>query len=196
VGSPGATRPRFSGDAASPAVTDPRRKRVRILIAEDETIIRLDLRGALEAAGYDVREARDGVEAVAVAHEWQPDLAMLDVKMPELDGIEAARQMIAARPLPIVLVTAYADRGLVERAVGAGVFGYLVKPFRESEIVPAVETAWARHSEWLETRRELGRRIVPEPQTVDVVVEGTNRYPLRIERKPDGGIEVTVTDET
>jgi len=169
---------------------------VRILIAEDETIIRLDLRGALEAAGYDVREARDGVEAVAVAHEWQPDLAMLDVKMPELDGIEAARQMIAARPLPIVLVTAYADRGLVERAVGAGVFGYLVKPFRESEIVPAVETAWARHSEWLETRRELGRRIVPEPQTVDVVVEGTNRYPLRIERKPDGGIEVTVTDET
>jgi two-component system, response regulator PdtaR len=169
---------------------------MRILIAEDETIIRLDLRGALEAAGYEVREARDGLEAVAVAREWQPDLAMLDVKMPNLDGIEAARQMIAARPIPIVLVTAYADRGLVERAVGAGVFGYLVKPFRESEIVPAVETAWARHHEWLEARRELGQRIVPEPDVVEVVVEGTNRYPLRIERRPDGGVDVSVSDAT
>ena len=169
---------------------------MRILIAEDETIIRLDLRGALETAGYEVREARDGVEAVAVAREWQPDLAMLDVKMPNLDGIEAARQIIAGQPVPIVLVTAYADRALVERAVGAGVFGYLVKPFREAEIVPAVETAWARHHEWLEARRELGRQIVPEPDVVEVVVEGTNRYPLRIERRPDGGIDVTVSDGT
>ena len=169
---------------------------MRILIAEDETIIRLDLRGALEAAGYAVREARDGVEAVALAREWQPDLAMLDVKMPNLDGIEAARRIIAQAPIPIVLVTAYADRALVERAVGAGVFGYLVKPFRESEIVPAVETAWARHHEWLEARRELGRRIVPEPDVVEVVVEGTNRYPLRIERRPDGGIDVSLSDAT
>jgi response regulator NasT len=168
---------------------------MRILIAEDETIIRLDLRGALEEAGYEVREARDGVEAVAVAREWEPDLAMLDVKMPILDGVEAARQIIAARPLPVVLVTAYSDRALVERAVGAGVFGYLLKPFRESEIVPAVETAWARHSDWLETRRELGRRIVPEPQAVEVVLEGTNRYPVRIERRSDGGIDVTLTDD-
>jgi two-component system, response regulator PdtaR len=169
---------------------------MRILIAEDETIIRLDLRGALEEAGYEVREARDGVEAVAVAREWEPDLAMLDVKMPILDGVEAARQIIAARPLPVVLVTAYSDRALVERAVGAGVFGYLLKPFRESEIVPAVETAWARHSDWLETRRELGRRILPEPpQVVEVVLEGTNRYPVRIERRADGGVDVTLTDE-
>jgi response regulator NasT len=169
---------------------------MRILIAEDETIIRLDLRGALEEAGYEVREARDGVEAVAVAREWEPDLALLDVKMPILDGVEAARQIIAARPLPVVLVTAYSDRALVERAVGAGVFGYLLKPFRESEIVPAVETAWARHSDWLETRRELGRRILPEPpQAVEVVLEGTNRYPLRIERRADGGVDVTLTDE-
>jgi two-component system, response regulator PdtaR len=169
---------------------------MRILIAEDETIIRLDLCGAVEAAGYEVREARDGAEAVALAREWEPDLALLDVKMPVLDGIEAARQIIAARPMPIVLVTAYADRGLVERAVGAGVFGYLVKPFRESDIVPAIETAWARHSEWLETRRELGRRIVPPSQAVELVVEGTNRYPLRIERRADGGIDVTVTDDS
>jgi two-component system, response regulator PdtaR len=168
---------------------------MRILIAEDETIIRLDLRGALEEAGYEVREARDGVEAVAVAHQWEPDLAMLDVKMPILDGVEAARQIIAARPLPVVLVTAYSDRALVERAVGAGVFGYLLKPFRESEIVPAVETAWARHSDWLETRRELGRRVVSEPQAVEVVLEGKNRYPVRIERRADGSIDVTLTDE-
>ena len=169
---------------------------MRILIAEDETIIRLDLRGALEDAGYEVREARDGVEAVAVAREWEPDLAMLDVKMPILDGVEAARQIIAARPLPVVLVTAYSDRALVERAVGAGVFGYLLKPFRESEIVPSIETAWARHSDWLETRRELGRRILPElPQAVEVVLEGTNRYPVRIERRADGGVDVTLTDE-
>jgi response regulator NasT len=169
---------------------------MRILIAEDETIIRLDLRGALEAAGYEVREARDGSEAVALAREWQPDLAMLDVKMPVLDGIEAARRINAAQPLPIVLVTAYADRGLVERAVGAGIFGYLVKPFREADIVPAIETAWARHADWLETRRELGRRIVPGTQTVEVVVEGTNRYPLRIERRSDGGVDVTLTDDS
>jgi response regulator NasT len=169
---------------------------VRILIAEDETIIRLDLRGALEAEGYEVREARDGAEAVELAREWQPDLAMLDVKMPILDGIEAARRITAAHPLPIVLVTAYADRGLVDRAIGAGVYGYLVKPFRESDIVPAVETAWARHTDWLETRRELGRRIVPETQTVEVVVEGKHRYPLRIERRSDGGVDVTLSDDS
>src|ERR1700716_4131260 len=145
---------------------------MRILIAEDETIIRLDLRGALEEAGYEVREARDGVEAVAVAREWEPDLAMLDGKMPILDGVEAARQIIAARPLPVVLVTAYSDRALVERAVGAGVFGYLLKPFREWEMVPSIEPAGARHSDWLEPRRELGRRILPEPpQAVEVVLE-------------------------
>ena len=70
-----------------------------------------------------------------------------------------------------------------------------MKPFRESEIVPAVETAWARHSEWLETRRELGRRAVPEPEAIEVVLEGTNRYPVRIERRADGSVDVTLTDE-
>ena len=169
---------------------------MKILIAEDETIIRMDLRGVLEEAGYTVAEARDGSEAVARAREWMPDLALLDVKMPILDGIEAARRITAAQPLPIVLLTAYADRDLVARAVGAGIFGYLVKPFRESEIVPAIETAWARHADWLETRRELGKRIVPGTQTVDVVVEGTHRYPLRIARRADGQVDVTLSDGT
>src|SRR5215469_4659675 len=102
---------------------------MRILIADDETIIRLDLCAILEDAGYEVEQARDGAEAVSLAETWQPDLVMLDVKMPELDGIEAARRITARRPVPIVLLTAYTDRGLVERAVGAGVFAYLVKPF-------------------------------------------------------------------
>ena len=168
---------------------------MRILIAEDETIIRLDLRGALEAAGYEVREARDGAEAVEVARDWRPELVMLDVRMPELDGIEAARRITAMQPVPVVLVTAYTDRKLVERAVGAGVCAYLVKPFRESEIVPVIETAWARHADWLDSRRELGRRVVPGLQTVDVVVAGTHRYPLRIERHADGTVDVTLVKQ-
>jgi response regulator NasT len=167
---------------------------MRVLIAEDETIIRLDLRSLLERAGYEVREARDGAEAVALAAEWSPDLALLDVKMPVLDGIEAARRITASHAVPVVLLTAYAQRDLVARAVGAGVFGYLVKPFRESDVVPALETAWARHADWLETRRELGRRA--GTQTMDVVVEGAARYPLRIARRADGSVDVTLSDET
>jgi len=169
---------------------------MRILIAEDETIIRLDLRGALEHAGYEVCEARDGAEAVALAAEWLPDLALLDVKMPVLDGIEAARRINAGRPIPIVLLTAYGDEETVRRAIGAGVFGYLVKPFRESEIVPAIETAWARHADWLDTRRELGRHIAPGPEAMEIVVEGTHRYPLRVARRTDGSVDVTLSDET
>jgi two-component system, response regulator PdtaR len=169
---------------------------MRILVAEDETIIRLDLCSALQAAGYETIEARDGAEAVALAREHAPDLAVLDVKMPNLDGIEAARRITSAQQIPIVLVTAYSDSALVERAIGAGIYAYLVKPFRESEIVPAIETAVARHHEWLETRRELGRRIVPDSQTVDVVVQGTNRYPLRITKRSDGSVDVTLTDDS
>ena len=128
---------------------------MRILIAEDETIIRLDLRGLLEAAGFEVcAEARDGEEAVALARAEQPDLAVLDVKMPKLDGIEAARRILDERPIPIVMVTAYAERDLVSRAVEAGVFGYLVKPFRETDLLPAIETARARHEELAALREE------------------------------------------
>jgi CheY-like chemotaxis protein len=169
---------------------------MRILVAEDETIIRLDLCSVLQAAGYDTIEARDGSEAVRLAGEQRPDLAVLDVKMPILDGIEAARRITATHQIPIVLVTAYSDSALVERAIGAGTYAYLVKPFRESEIVPAVETALARHRDWLETRRELGRRIVPAEQTVDVVVQGTHRYPLRITRRGDGRVDVELSDDS
>ena len=128
---------------------------MRILIAEDETIIRMDLRALLEAAGFDVcAEARDGAEAVELARAELPDLAVLDVKMPRLDGIEAARRILDERPIPIVMVTAYAERELVSRAVEAGVFGYLVKPFRETDLLPAIETARARHEELAALREE------------------------------------------
>jgi two-component system, response regulator PdtaR len=127
----------------------------RILVAEDETIIRLDLRALLERAGFDVcAEARDGEEAVELARSEQPDLALLDVKMPKLDGIDAARRILDERPIPIVMVTAYGEQELVSRAVEAGVFGYLLKPFRETDLLPAIETARARHAELEELRTE------------------------------------------
>jgi two-component system, response regulator PdtaR len=127
---------------------------VKVLIAEDETIIRLDLKGLLERAGFDVcAEAKDGVEAVELARSEEPDVAVLDVKMPRLDGIEAARRILDERPIPIVMLTAYGQDELVSRAVEAGVFGYLVKPFREQDLLPAIRTARARHEE-LEALRE------------------------------------------
>jgi AmiR/NasT family two-component response regulator len=128
---------------------------VRILIAEDETLIRLDLRALLEQAGYDVcGEARDGAEAIELARDLQPDLAVMDVKMPRLDGIEAARRILEERPIPIVMVTAYGQDEIVSRAVEAGVFGYLVKPFREQDLLPAIRTARARHEELQALRAE------------------------------------------
>src|SRR3954454_22681927 len=128
---------------------------MKILIAEDETIIRLDLRSLLESAGFEVcAEAKDGIEAVELAASAEPDLAILDVKMPRLDGIEAARRILDARPIPIVMLTAYGQDELVARAVEAGVFGYLVKPFREQDVLPAIETARARFAELTEVREE------------------------------------------
>jgi two-component system, response regulator PdtaR len=128
---------------------------MRILVAEDETIIRLDLRGLLERVGLEVcAEARDGVEAVELARTEHPDLAIMDVKMPRLDGIEAARRILDERPIPIVMLTAYGQDELVSRAVEAGVFGYLVKPFREADLLPAIATARARHEELQALREE------------------------------------------
>ena len=111
----------------------------------------------LERAGFEVvAEARDGREAVALAAQHRPDLAVMDVKMPELDGIEAARRMLEQRQIPIVMLTAFSEAALVGRAVDAGVFGYLVKPFRESDLLPAIEAARARHAELQALRDEAG----------------------------------------
>ena len=128
---------------------------LRILIAEDETIIRLDLRDLLERAGFEVcAEARDGEEAVELARTHDPDVAIMDVKMPHLDGIEAARRILDEKPIPIVMLTAYGQDELVSRAVEVGVFGYLVKPFREQDLLPAIRTARARHDELMAVREE------------------------------------------
>jgi response regulator NasT len=128
---------------------------MRVLVAEDETIIRLDLKDLLERSGFEVcAEARDGEEAVALARSERPDVAIMDVKMPKLDGIEAARRILDERPIPIVMLTAYGQDELVQRAAEAGVFGYLVKPFREQDLLPAIRTARARHEELAALREE------------------------------------------
>ena len=128
---------------------------MKILIAEDETIIRLDLRTMLEERGFDVvGEALDGQQAVELARELEPELAIMDVRMPKLDGIEAARTILAERPIPIVMLTAYGQEELVSRAIEAGVFGYLVKPFREQDLLPAIAAARARHDELQAVRAE------------------------------------------
>lgn len=142
---------------------------LRILVAEDETIIRLDLEKTLVDAGFEVcGAAKDGDEAVELARSERPDLAILDVKMPGLDGIEAARRILAERPIPIVMLTAYGQAEIVSRAVEAGVFGYLVKPFRESDLVPAIEAARARHAE-LEALREEAKSLAEALETRKLV---------------------------
>jgi two-component system, response regulator PdtaR len=109
----------------------------------------------LERAGFEVvAEARDGHEAVELAAAHEPDVVVMDVKMPNLDGIEAARMILNRRPIPIVMLTAFSETDLVDRAVDAGVFGYLVKPFRESDLLPAIAAARARHAELAAVRDE------------------------------------------
>lgn len=129
---------------------------VRVLIADDHPVVRQGLRMMLnnDPEVDVVGEARDGEEAVALASEHEPELAVLDVRMPRLDGIEAAKRILAERPIPIVMLTAYGQEELVNRAVEAGVFGYLVKPFRETDLLPAIETARARHEELAVVRAE------------------------------------------
>ena len=167
---------------------------MRILVAEDETIIRLDLRALLEHAGFEVcAEARDGEEAVSLARSERPDLALLDVKMPKLDGIEAARRIYAERPIPIVMLTAFSDRSSVDKAIAAGVFTYLVKPFRESDVVPAIKAATARHAELLAARRTLG---VEPPRSLELELpsQSGHTWPLRVQRRADGSLDIQVLD--
>lgn len=129
---------------------------LRILIADDEPIIRLDLRELLTSLGYDVvGEAADGRTAVELARKLKPDLIILDIKMPEIDGIYAAEILYRERLAPVVLLTAYSERELVDRARRAGVAGYLVKPFRESEIMPVIELAVARFQEKQQLERQV-----------------------------------------
>jgi len=128
----------------------------RVLIAEDEALIRLDLAEMLREEGYDVvGEAGDGQEAVDLAERLRPDLVIMDVKMPRRDGIDAAEEIAAKRIAPIVVLTAFSQRDLVERARDAGAMAYLVKPFSASDLVPAIELAVSRFAELTELEREV-----------------------------------------
>jgi AmiR/NasT family two-component response regulator len=128
----------------------------RVLIAEDEALIRLDLAEMLKEEGYEVAgEAVDGQEAVELADSLRPDLVIMDVKMPRRDGIDAAREIASKRIAPIVVLTAFSQRELVERARDAGAMAYLVKPFSATDLVPAIEVAVSRFNELTELEREV-----------------------------------------
>lgn len=123
-------------------------KRPRVMVAEDEALIRLDLIELLKEQGYDVvGEAADGEAALAMARELEPDLVVMDVKMPKMDGIAAASAIAEERIAPVVMLTAFSQRELVERAREAGAMAYVVKPFDASDVVPAIEIAIARYAE-------------------------------------------------
>jgi AmiR/NasT family two-component response regulator len=139
-----------------------RAKRTRILIAEDESLIRMGLRRILEEAGYQVVAAPDGPTAVKLARQTGPDLAILDIKMPGQDGLEVARRIYTQRPLPIVILTAYGDQELVEQATDLPIMAYLIKPVKEQELLATVEVARARFAEhrWLwEHTNELEEKL-------------------------------------
>ncbi len=128
----------------------------RVLIAEDEALIRLDLAEMLREEGYQiVGEAGDGQEAVELAEQHQPDLVIMDVKMPRRDGIDAASEIASKRIAPIVVLTAFSQRDLVERARDAGAMAYLVKPFSVSDLIPAIELAVSRFGEVIALEREI-----------------------------------------
>lgn len=131
-------------------------KRTRILIADDESLILMDLREMLTNLGYlVVGEANDGRSAVNMARELGPDLVIMDIKMPDMDGIEAAKLLTEERVAPVLLLTAYSQQDLIDRAKEAGVVGYLVKPFRESNLAPAVDITLARFEEFQALQKEV-----------------------------------------
>jgi AmiR/NasT family two-component response regulator len=130
--------------------------RIRVIIADDESIIRMDLREMLTNLGYlVVGEAGDGRSAVNLARELRPDVVIMDIKMPDTDGIDAAKILTEERIAPVILLTAYSQKDLVERAKAAGVVGYLVKPFREADLAPAIEVALARFKEFDAMHKEV-----------------------------------------
>src|SRR5262245_5891509 len=152
-----------------PHVTHPRRssawisyketnmaQQMRLVIADDESIIRMNLKETLEGLGYlVVGEAPDGVSAINLARELRPDLVIMDIRMPKLDGIQAAKVLTEDKIAPVLLLTAFSDRELVDRAREAGVVNYIVKPFRDAELLPAIEIAMARYSEFQEMDKKI-----------------------------------------
>lgn len=145
---------RPSTDPAQSAAPSPA---TRVVIAEDEALIRLDLKEMLEEEGYDiVGEAADGEQAIELAQELLPDLVICDVKMPKLDGIAAASRIAEQRIAPVVILTAFSQRDLIERARDAGAMAYLVKPFQKKDLLPAIEMATSRFGEIKALEAEVG----------------------------------------
>jgi response regulator NasT len=132
-------------------------QQLRLVIADDESLIRMNLKETLVGLGYlVVGEAGDGVSVVNLARELRPDLVIMDIKMPKLDGIQAAKMLTEDKIAPVLLLTAYSDRELVDRAREAGVVNYIVKPFRDAELLPAIEIAMARYVEFQEIDKKIG----------------------------------------
>ncbi len=143
----------MSAESLQPGVTT----RPRLLIAEDEAIIRLDLKEMLEEEGYEVvGEAADGEAAIRLARENDPDLVIMDVKMPGMDGLAAAEKIVAEQLSAVLILTAFSQRDLVQRAAEAGAMGYLVKPFQKTDLMPAIDIALARHAQLSAVRKESG----------------------------------------
>ena len=194
-------------DPADPSVPG----RPRVLIAEDEALIRMDLAEMLGEEGYDVvGQAEDGERAVALAEELRPDLVVLDIRMPRLDGLAAAERIAGARIAPIVMLTAFNQRELVDRAREVGAMAYLVKPFNQADLVPAIEMARSRFaeirqlesevadlSERLETRKQVERAKailqeqlgVPEPAAFRWIQKTAMDLRLSMRQVADGVIE-------
>ena len=138
----------MAASGADPVPADRATSATRVLLAEDEALIRLDLREMLEEEGFDVvGEAADGEQAVELATSLTPDLVICDVKMPKMDGITAAAQIAKDRIAPVVILTAFSQRDLIERARDAGAMAYLVKPFQKRDLLPAIEMATTRFAE-------------------------------------------------
>ena len=130
---------------------------IRVVIADDESIIRMDLKTLLEEMGHDVvGEAADGQKALEMTRSLKPDVVIMDIKMPVMDGLDAAKIISEEKIAAVVLLTAYSDKDLIERAKEAGVFGYLVKPFQESDLVPAIEIALSRYLEMHDLESTVG----------------------------------------
>lgn len=128
----------------------------RVLIAEDDAIIRMDLKEMLEEESYEVLEASDGRQAVDLAREQRPEVAILDIKMPVMDGLSAAQKISEERIAPVVILTAYSQRDLVERAASSGAMAYLVKPFQKADLMPAIEIAKGRYQQIAALAEEVG----------------------------------------
>ena len=129
--------------------------RKKVLIAEDEAIIRLDLKEMLEEEGYDVvGEAADGDAAIRLTEERDPDLVIMDIKMPGMDGLTAAERIVERDLAAVLILTAFSQRDLVQRAAEAGALAYLVKPFQKSDLIPAIDVALARHDQMAALRKE------------------------------------------